>query len=339
MDWTRCLICQTDTEEALKCPLNENGTGDKSGPYTHFLDNVEHFRQRHALPVPVKFQPDVIVSTLVFNSARWHKSCHRKFSTDKLERVSRKRNSEDGISPEEKHQPKRQVLDQNMCIFCCGSQNLQEFSTLDADTKVRQMATELQDSQLLSTIQGGDLVALEAKYHLNCLTRLRNRHRSLQRSKEQSTSGTHEKEKILEARVFTELVLYVENAVEDGVFHFRFSELRQMYQKRLTSLGIAKELNKRRFKDHILQHFPQAQEQSDGKNIILIFQQGMQEMLRQASSCDDFEGDAMILAKAAKIVRKEIFSSERFDFKKESALPEEATSAFVKAVVQPESSR
>ena len=107
--------------------------------------------------------------------------------------------------------------------------------------------------------------------------------------------------------MFTELVLYVENAVEDGVFHFRFSELRQMYQKRLTSLGIAKELNKRRFKDHILQQFPQAQEQSDGKNIILIFQQGMQEMLRQASSCDDLEGDAMILAKAAKIVRKEIF--------------------------------
>ena len=200
MDWTRCLICQTDTEEVLKCPLNANGTGDKSGPDTYFLDNVEHFHQRHVLPVPVQFQPDVTVSTLVFNSARWHKSCHRNFSTDKLERVSRKRNGEDDISPEEKHQPKRQVLEQYTSVFCCGSQNLHEFSTLDADTNVRQMATELQDSQLLSTIQGGDIVALEAKYHLNCLTRLRNRHRSLHRSKEQSTtSGTHEKEMILEA--------------------------------------------------------------------------------------------------------------------------------------------
>ena len=64
MDWTHCLICQTDTEEALKCRLNANGTGDKSVPYTHFL-NVEHFPQRHALPVPVQFQPDVTVSTLV----------------------------------------------------------------------------------------------------------------------------------------------------------------------------------------------------------------------------------------------------------------------------------
>ena len=41
MDWTRCLICQTDTEEALKCRLNANGT------------------------VPVQFQPDETVSTLV----------------------------------------------------------------------------------------------------------------------------------------------------------------------------------------------------------------------------------------------------------------------------------
>ena len=100
--------------------------------------------------------------------------------------------------------------------------------------------------------------------------------------------------------MFTELVLYVK------------SELRQKYQKRLTSLGIAKKLNKRHFKDHILQQFPQAQEQSNGKNIILIYQQGMQDIIRQASSCDDFEGDAMILGKAAKIVRKKIFSSDNF---------------------------
>jgi hypothetical protein len=46
------------------------------------------------------------------------------------------------------------------------------------------MATYLQDTDLLSRIEGGDLIALDAKYHLACLTLLRNRHRSLLRQRE-----------------------------------------------------------------------------------------------------------------------------------------------------------
>ncbi len=52
-------------------------------------------------------------------------------------------------------------------------------------------------------------------------------------------------------------------------------------------------------------YFPQAQEQSDGKNIVLIFPEGMQQMLKEAMNCGH-EGDAAILAKAAKIIRNKI---------------------------------
>lgn len=39
----------------------------------------------------------------------------------------------------------------------------------------------------------------------------------------------------------------------------------------------------------------------------------MQQMLKQAMSCD-YEGDALLLAKAAKIVRKDIISHKCFQF-------------------------
>ena len=39
------------------------------------------------------------------------------------------------------------------------------------------MATGLEDFELLSRISNGDLTALEAKYHLSCLTSLRNKYR------------------------------------------------------------------------------------------------------------------------------------------------------------------
>jgi len=41
---------------------------------------------------------------------------------------------------------------------------------------LKRMATDLQDTILLTRISGGDLTAIEAKYHLSCLTALRNRH-------------------------------------------------------------------------------------------------------------------------------------------------------------------
>jgi len=50
-----------------------------------------------------------------------------------------------------------------------------------------------------------------------------------------------------------------------------------------------------------------------GKKKILVFEQGMQQMLKQAMTCD-YEGDALLLAKAAKIVRRDIVSYRGFHF-------------------------
>ena len=56
------------------------------------------------------------------------------------------------------------------------------------------MASDLQDTALQTMVDGGDLTALETKYHLHlsCLTELRNRHRSFLRQSQGSNSDGNE---------------------------------------------------------------------------------------------------------------------------------------------------
>ncbi len=56
----------------------------------------------------------------------------------------------------------------------------------------------------------------------------------------------------------------------------------------------------------ILDHFSdQCQEQSDGKNILIIC---MKQILKDALPSNDYESEALALAKAVKILRREILS-------------------------------
>ena len=105
--------------------------------------------------------------------------------------------------------------------------HLHEFRTLGADETIRQMAIELQETDLMARIEGGDLIALEAKYHLQCLTALWNRYHSLTRQHEQKVEDCSDEKKI-KARALVELYTYIENCVEDGTFCFKFSVLHCM---------------------------------------------------------------------------------------------------------------
>ena len=141
---------------------------------------------------------------------------------------------------------------------------MHEFRTLGADHNMRTMATDLQETDLLTRIESiGDLIALEGKYHHACLVGLRNRHRSFMR---QNSQVDNIEEKQLKAMAFIELIIYIEKEVEDGTFSFKFVYLRQLYEHHLEDFGIKTEINKIRFKEKVLKHYLHAQEQSDGKS-------------------------------------------------------------------------
>ena len=63
-----------------------------------------------------------------------------------------------------------------------------------------------------------------------------------------------------------------------------------------------------------MDHFQEAHEHDDGKQTVLIFRNGLKNIVKGALQERDFSDDTAVLAKAAKIVRRDIFSHKRFSF-------------------------
>ena len=112
MDWKLCVICQKKSREALKRPRNMPGSGTNSQPYQSFMDNVGIFRQLDRLPVSLKFGDNVTANELNEHRAVWHKSCHVKFSSQKVQRAISKREREGSSerSPNVEKQHRREFV-------------------------------------------------------------------------------------------------------------------------------------------------------------------------------------------------------------------------------------
>ena len=271
------------------------------------------------LPTDMAISEGVTVDILLHNRAKWHKTCHLKLSASKLQRAKQRCNSNDRHSELTERKSRRlsggvsnTKLSVDTCVFCLQSEGkLHNCTTLEIDKTLRDMATCLQDFELLSRIEGGDLVAIEAKYHLKCLTKYRNRYRGVKRKQE--TSSTCEDG--VDSRVFAELVSYVENEVEDGTYIFRLTDLHKLYEQRLAILGCPKLVNKSRLKRQLIEHFSlDCQEQTDGKNILLIFNEGMQQILKDAMASRDFDQEAVSMARLSKVIRRDISDGKYFKF-------------------------
>ena len=156
-----------------------------------------------------------------------------------------------------------------------------KFRHFDADHNIRAMITELGETKLMTRMVGGDLIASEAKYHLQCLVKLRNQYRSLSRKLNQNSENTDEK--MNESRAFIELTNYIKKAVESGINLFKLTEIHSLYISRLKELGVEKQVNKTRLKISLLEDFSEAQEQHDGRHTLLIFKEGMKDMLKDGS--------------------------------------------------------
>ena len=81
---------------------------------------------------------------------------------------------------------------EQLCLFCekpaTRFQSLHEASTFELDHRIRLCALNLKDEKLLSKLSAGDLISIEAKYHLQCLRTFYNRDRSNIRTED--TTGT-----------------------------------------------------------------------------------------------------------------------------------------------------
>lgn len=316
MNWELCLICQAeDKPEPLKCPLDSLQDGAGKEAYLSFLKNVVEFSNLGALPVELKLKEDTSIEELCTNRAVWHKSCHLKFANSKLERAQKKlkrKNSPD--SSRQAKKVKRQVSEQSECFFCGEQGNdLHQVLTLEVDRDVRQMAVQMQDSQLIAKLAAGDMVAIEAKYHSKCMLAFKRKYTAYVRSF--SGTETITNDSATEARTFAELISFMEGSAESGTLLFKLSSLHELYVSRLRSLRVDKSVNKTRLKNRIIEHYHgEIQEQSDGKNTVLVFNQGIEELLKDALKKRNCEEEAFNLVNVAKCIRNDVFQTTAFHF-------------------------
>ena len=316
-----CVICQDTTREALRCPMKAHSF--ESNIYNTFVSNVTCFKDLNSLPVELKFNiQTTTVDDLVSNGAKWHQSCHLKFSSSKLERAQKRKSvpshGHDTLLSLKSSKRRKVIGRDQKCLFCDEGDKvgvLHNFTTIEADRNLRQIVNDLQDFELLAKISGGDLIAIKAKYHMKCLTNLRNKHRSFRRkSKSDQFLDVEEEKRFNEARALVEVLENIEDSVENGTLFFTLPKLHSLFENRLSDLGYPNSVNRSRLKSKILDHFQEAHEHDDGKQTVLIFRNRLKNIVKEALQERDFSDDTAVLAKAAKIVRRDMFSHKGFSF-------------------------
>lgn len=293
IDWLKCLICQEHTSENLSCPLKRSQF-ESITVYGNFLNNFSQFKEIGCLPINCTLPNEISSDDLIKNEAKWHRSCHQSFNNSKLNREL-KRASIPVINAQ--------------CLFCeeTGGK-LHCVSTLNADINLKQMSIDLQDDIVLRQIGIYDSIAIKAKYHFHCMSTFRNRHR-LHIQRNLSNGRTNSRQ--LKALAFVHLINIIEDGSNNGATLFQLTDLHNSYENKLREFGLEVSTNKTRLKNDLMEHFESQgmQEKMVGKSTVLFFPDGMKQILKEAIEEKDYIQNFVILSKAAKICRQDIFQN------------------------------
>ena len=147
------------------------------------------------------------------------------------------------------------------------------------------------------------MIAIEAKYHHDCLHRLYNRGRKVvHKSNDEDDSCLH-------GIAFAELVAFLEGTnSDDSAAVFKLTDIAQMYKTRVEQLGgiVATCIHTTRLNNRLLSVLPDLRAYLKGRDTLLSFEKNVGEALITACTHDD---EAMHLMRAANVVQKDIFNS------------------------------
>ncbi len=185
-----------------------------------------------------------------------------------------------------------------------AGESLSKASTFGIDVNVQQCALKLEDKQLLAKLSAGDLIAQDAQYHPQCLVSLYNR------ARETKLSEKTDADAINHGIALAELVSYIEDVSLDNLVApvFKLTDLANLYGTRLQQLGTKVEgrIHSTDLKNLILGYFPDMKALKQGRDTVLVSDADVGSAIRKA--CEhDADNDAAHLARAANIVRRDMF--------------------------------
>lgn len=216
VDWLKCIICQKETTEKTQCPANSKRNDSGSG-YLTIERDLTSFHEAGELHLAAHWENlnegIGISQTFENHRAMWHKSCRDKFNKTKVDRLLKRKLS--GESHDQRSSKRTTTLfpdskQSPVCFFCqapATDGELREACTMDIDSRVRSIAHELFDVDLLSKLSTGDMVAFGAKYHSSCLVALYNRARRHSKGRLSQENGQYMYYGIALAELISEIKL------------------------------------------------------------------------------------------------------------------------------------
>ena len=205
-----------------------------------------------------------------------------------------------------------------MCFFCgeeggSGTNGLHELTTFQVDQCVRKCTKLTRDSFLLAKLSLGDMVAFEAKYHTKCLLALYNCARKVQAAQQRISSKDDEVSGIM----FAELVMYIEEVFLEASISmvFKLTDMAQLYMSRIQQFGVMSDKRMHtcatKLKQRLFAHFPDMQSQSNGRDVMLVFDEDIDTTFDKV--CDqDSNSEAVHLARLHRLYADTCLTSISF---------------------------
>ena len=322
-DWSICALCQ-EKKQGEKL-LNPTPQG-----YESLSTNLAMLKELDALPSGINisrllFNED-LKEILTLNNAKWHKFCYKRCSSLKIERAQHRRQKEhkQNIPSPTKHHLRARTsscsvekdeVSQPACFFCDDvTGELHKAATHNLDCRVRSSAEQLGDSKILAKLAAGDMVAIDAVYHLNCLNSFYNKSRTRKRK----STDVHEEISNNHSLAFAEVVSYIEEAIQsahDEKVVFKLSDLKQLYNERLENFGedSVVSLHSSRFTKRLLHYLPCLEAHDSKAGTLLLLKQDTGNTLLDAINMQSDDA-AILLMRVSKLIRKEMFEYE-YSFK------------------------
>ena len=325
-DWEVCVLCQENSHDVIVDPSNARNVSQPKG-YTTLAENLQSLHDLDALPLCINISRlgdgHGIAETLCRHKAKWHKTCYVMCNQTKVERAKKRKAKSQML--ELPNTPIKSKLrasfttstmtgetdrtQSSTCFFCDQTvdRDAHTAATANLDENVRKIATELRDSTLLAKLSSGDMTALDAIYHKRCLTKLYTRYRSYIRVKESTGNSEYIRP---DSIALAELISHIEEFAgsDDGMHHiFKLSDLVKLYTNRLEQLGgnLSTRVNSTRLKEKLIEKIPTLEANQSKYGVILSFKSGVGDVLLHATDKDS-DSDAIVLMRAAQIVRKDI---------------------------------
>ena len=331
IDWSKCIICQRGkSNEKLTCPVKSKQVNARD-VYLNFIQNVDEFNRvcenSKKLDLTCLDEGDGTLETLCHKNAKWHPSCRNRFNKLKIERerenaakkaneqqyaqscsqetteASEARRSERTANLASPAPDKRTQLEKNRttCLFCnngAGKQKLHRVSTFQFQDKLKTIATELNDTNILPLFSLGDFVAQERAYHATCYSSYIT---PFTRTAGKRPPDDDEKN---ESLAYIELALFMEESEKTT---FKLSDLMKMFKDiyfDIAGVVFKKYLHSTRFSERLILLMPNLRKLETSKENYVVFDKGVRSFYSEG--IQDMDDESVVLWRAAKLIRKDI---------------------------------